>query len=155
MITKTRVRAAALGLLAALPASAAFAGTATLQLTRTALTNVTDTAGLYQYETGTVSTATGALAGYYNVTRRVTSGGAAAALNAASETINVILATTTPGPFNNLTLEGTHDFSSGAFAGSVSAAASKYSFAIAGTAKAVSGTVTTLVVTFKGSHSIP
>jgi hypothetical protein len=155
MITKTRGLAAVLGLLATLPTSAAFAGTATLELTRTVLSNVTDTAGLYQYETGTVSTSTGAPVGYYNVTRRVISGGAASALNAANETMNVILATTTPGPFNNLTLEGTHDFTSGAFAGSVSAAAAKYSFAITGTATAQSGTVTTLVVTFKGSHSIP
>lgn len=155
MITRTSGLAAVLGLLATVSTNAAFAGTATLELTRTGLSNVTDSAGLYQYETGTVSTANGVLAGYYNVTRRVISGGAASALNAATETMNVILATTTPGPFNNLTLEGTHDFSSGAFAGSVSAAASPYKFAIGGNATAVSGGVTTLVVSFKGAHSIP
>ncbi len=84
-----------------------------LPFTSTALTNETDSARLYQYETGAVTTPIGALAGYYNVTRRVTSGGAASALNAASETMKVILATATPGPFSNLTYDGTHDFTSG------------------------------------------
>ncbi len=53
----------------------ALAGTATLTLTRTTLTNVNDSAGLYQYESGSVLASPGVVVGSYQTTRRVTNRG--------------------------------------------------------------------------------
>lgn len=155
MNTITR-RLALAAMLPALWAGAASAATTTttLTLTRTALTNVSDSAGLTQYEAGTVAKSTGASLGYYNVTRRVTTG-FSGPLNVGTSTITMVLAASNSAPLENVTLEGSHNYSSGAFLGSVSAASTKYHFTVGGFASAVSGSTTTVTLTWKGTTPFP
>jgi len=104
------------------------AGSASLTLKQTNLTNVTDPAGTWQHEAGQVLNGS-TLVGYYIAYRRVTTGGTTV-LNTATETLTVFLDTahvTNSAP-RNITIEGAHDFTSGNFQGSVSAASSQYSW---------------------------
>ncbi len=108
---------------------AALAGTVTLTLTRVStLTNVTDTAGTTQHEAGTISKGANVV-GEYFIQRRVESL-ANPAFNTGAEHITLFFpvkqrANLAP---ENITIDGAHDFSSGAFKGSVSAASGWYSW---------------------------
>ncbi len=138
-----------------LVSSAAEAGSAVLTLNRTNLTNVNDNAGVWQYEAGTVSSGSTAV-GYYSINRRVTNGGTTA-LNTASETINLFLSTSssTTAP-RNITIQGAHNFGSGQFVGSVSAASAQYHWVIGADVSATipSATVTTLTIDWLQSTTL-
>ena len=104
---------------AVLGAMQANAAALTLKLQRNTLNNVPDAAGLWQHEGGTVTTASGAAWGHYAITRRVTTGGTAVQNTAM---VTVTLFRNGANPPENMTLQGSHDFSSGKYIGSVSAA---------------------------------
>jgi hypothetical protein len=140
-------------ILPALWGGVASAASTTLTLTRTALTNVSDTAGLTQYEAGTVAKSGGAQIGYYNVTRRVTTG-FSDSLNTAAATITLVLAPSSGASLENITLQGSHSFSSGAFLGSVSAASKAYHFTIDGFASGSSSSGQ-LQLQWKGATPFP
>lgn len=109
----------------ALPAQA---GSATVTLQRTsALVNVDDAAGRWQHEGGNVLRGTSKI-GQYALHRRVTTGGTTAPLNTAMTTITLFLPMVTGTAPNNITLQGAHDFTSGSFRGSVSAASNRYTW---------------------------
>ncbi|MGD9906054.1 MAG: hypothetical protein AB7U83_21490 [Vicinamibacterales bacterium] len=116
------------------------AATAVITLTRTtALTNVDDVAGRYQYDGGTVSF-NGAVIGQFIRTKRVVFG--ATAQNAASLTITILLdGAAVP---ENLTLDGVHSFNNGGEVGSVSAASSTLAFLIRASFSSADGTTFTL-----------
>jgi hypothetical protein len=114
---------------AALWSGSAFAGSVVLDLHRASLNNVTDAAGLTQHEAGTILKGT-TLVGNYFLSRRVdTLSGAL--FNTGATHITLFFEPqangTSPAP-DNVTLDGAHDFSSGGFKGSVSAASSPYSW---------------------------
>ena len=113
---------------ALVPASIApaSAGSVILALTRTNLTNVTDTAGTWQIETGTVAH-NSAAAGQYEIERRVSTGGVEAQ-NTAAVRVTLFLATSKGGAPENIVLMGSHSFASGAFNGSVAAASTRYAY---------------------------
>ena len=104
---------------AVLGALQANAAALALKLHRNTLTNVPDAAGLWQHEGGTVATVSGADWGHYAITRRVTTGGTAAQNTAM---VTVTLFRNGANPPENITLQGSHDYSSGRYIGSVSAA---------------------------------
>jgi hypothetical protein len=135
----------------------AVAGSATVYLQRASLDNDTDTAGIWQYEGGTLLSTSGASIGTYIVTRRVTTSGTST-YNTASETISLFLPPVVANSVPSvITIEGAHSYNTGAFAGSVSAASNKYTW-IAGAD--VSGTVATtatqtkLVIIWNGSNAL-
>ena len=105
----------------------AHAGSTTLTLTRTALTNVTDAAGLWQHQSGNILKA-GVKVGQYALHRRVTTGGTTTPLNTAMTTITLFFATTSGTAPQNVTLQGAHDFTAGNFRGGVSAVSNRYSW---------------------------
>ena len=106
-------------MLTVLGAMQASAAALTLKLQRSSLNNVNDAAGLWQHEGGTVTTVSGAAWGHYAITRRVTTGGTSAQNTAM---VTVTLFRDGAHPPENMTLQGSHDFSSGVYIGSVSAA---------------------------------
>jgi hypothetical protein len=109
-------------LLSALFCAQAMAGSASLTLVRSTLTNVADAAGTWQYEGGVVKKSATTV-GYYAIQRRVVNGGTTP-YNTAMTKVNLYL-----GNFAyNIVLEGAHSFSSGYFYGSTSAAQNKYAF---------------------------
>ncbi len=114
---------------AVLVPAAALAGTATLVLTRGSLTNVSDAAGIWQIEGGTLTSATGAALGDYACTRRtvVIGSGGTAPQNTAMLTCTLFIAGRVR---ENVTIQGAHDYSSGDFEGSVSAASGGYGYLI-------------------------
>ena len=96
--------------------------TLTLTLERTVLNNVTDVAGLWQYEGGRVFEEKKDV-GWYASTKRVVTG-ATDAQNTAMLTLEVFF---TPNkPPQSMVLQGSHDFSSGEEIGSVSAASGSF-----------------------------
>lgn len=105
-------------------ASAANAGSVTLTLNRASLTNVDDAAGRWQHEGGQILK-NGAVVGNYAAHRRVTFGGTNAQ-NTAMLTMTLFF--NGQFPPQNVTLQGSHDFGSGRYIGSVSAASSRYSW---------------------------
>jgi hypothetical protein len=114
---------------ATLWSGSAFAGSVVLELHRASLTNVSDAAGLTQHEAGTILKGT-TLVGNYFLSRRVdTLSGAL--FNTGATHITLFFEPqpngTSPAP-DNVTLDGAHDFSSGGFKGSVSAASNPYSW---------------------------
>lgn len=131
-------------------ASKAYAGTATLTLTRVSLTNVTDAAGTWQYEGGQIFKGSTQV-GDYAITRRVTTGGTTA-LNTAMLTITLFLTTATAPP-DSITIQGAHDFLTGNYTGSVSATSERYSFTRGGN---VSGSTATdkISVAWLGSNQL-
>jgi hypothetical protein len=134
-------------ILPVLVAGAAYAGSVSLTLNRLTLTNVTDAAGLWQYEGGKVFKGTTQI-GNYAINRRVTSGGTDAQ-NTAALTVTIFFLGATPP--DSITLQGTHAFSSGGVAGSVSAASSKYDWIRSAT---FAGDTTTLTIDWLGSNSL-
>ncbi len=121
----------ALAITAGLAAPAAFtqsalAGSVILTLKRTSLlTNVDDAAGRYQYEAGSVSGASGVVIGSYQTTRRVTNG-VGAQFNAAATQVTLFFNTSGNRTPASIVLEGGHQFNTGGFTGSVSAASPRY-----------------------------
>jgi hypothetical protein len=144
------LRMGAAGACIAAMTAPALAGTVTLTLTHTNLTNVTDAAGLTQYETGTVARGSTA-AGQYEVTRRVSTG-ATEAQNTASTRITLYLAATTIGGApQNIIMEGSYSYNNGGFIGQVTAASSRYAFMRdADAVGAVANSGETLTITFPG-----
>ena len=121
---KTQYRKLMLALLVvplftALAAVDASAQALALRLTRLSLNNVDDAAGRWQHEGGTVRTTNGIPWGNYAITRRVTFSGTSAQNTAM---VTVTLFRTGAHPPENITLQGAHDFNSGVYIGSVSAA---------------------------------
>ena len=156
-MTSQRKRTIAVAAALLMSVSAASAATVTFTLNRTfGPTNVGDAAGSTQYEAGTVTKAA-AVVGNYFITRRVTSV-PSQLFNTGSTTVTLFFAPKagTTGAPENLTMEGAHDFSSGAFKGSVSAASGPFSFARGGDANYTmpSSGVMTLVIEFAGSRPL-
>lgn len=116
----TTIAALALLTLVSTQASAATIG---FQLVRQSLTNVDDDAGRWQHEGGDVMYRNQKI-GKYAAHRRVTYGGTDDQ-NTAMFTMTIFFLGGAPP--RNLTLQGAHDFSSGKYIGSVSAASSTLS----------------------------
>ena len=123
--------------LALVPASA-FAGTATLTLTRGSLNNVSDVAGIWQIEGGTVSNGRVQI-GDYACTRRTVSIGAGGTSPQNTAMLTCTLFLSGARPPENVTFQGAHDFNGGGYIGSVSAASGAYSFLRGGTISGNSG----------------
>ena len=105
-----------------------WAGAVVFNLVRDSLDNVhvdDDTSGSWQHSGGRVFLR-GDLVGYYATTRRLTTAGTGA-YNTAMQTTTLFLQDTDGAP-ENITLQGAHDFSSGEYKGSVSAASFRYSW---------------------------
>jgi hypothetical protein len=105
----------------------AAAGSVSLQLVSVTLRNVDDAAGRWQHEGGNILKGTTKV-GQYALTRRVTTSGTTAPLNTAMTTITLFFATAAGTAPENVTLQGSHDFTLGNFRGGVSAASNKYSW---------------------------
>jgi hypothetical protein len=105
--------------------SAAYAGSVSLSLVRSELTNVDDPAGRWQHEAGNIIR-NNVIVGQYAIHRRVTYGGTDAQ-NTAMTTVTLFF-TNVSTPPHNVTLQGAHSFSSGRFTGSVSAASNRYAW---------------------------
>ena len=105
--------------------SDSYAGGVILKFTRVgALINVDDTAGRWQHEGGKVFKGTTQI-GYYAIHRRVTFNGTSPQ-NTAMLTMTIFFLGQSPP--QNITLQGSHNFSSGSFIGSVGAASGKYTW---------------------------
>jgi hypothetical protein len=134
----------------------ASAGTATLSLVRSTLSNDADAdgGGLWQYEGGTIQVA-GTAVGTYILQRRNTTSGTSA-YNTAGETITLFFAPASSGGLpNGITIEGDYSYNSGVMSGSVAASGTKYHWIIGADAAGSisSGTATTkLVLTWVGSN---
>ncbi len=130
MIRKTRVNFVQLlfMMIAILSYSGmANAASATVTLEQDSLTNVNDAAGRWQHEGGRVFLNNEQI-GYYAAHRRVTDAGTTP-LNTAMLTITVFI----PGQLTvpeNITIQGSYDFISGDYIGSISAASLSYNFLI-------------------------
>jgi hypothetical protein len=141
-----------LSICAALWSGSAFAGSVVVQLTRASLINVSDAAGVTQHEAGKVSKGT-AVVGDYFLSRRVDTF-AGSKFNTGATHITLLFAPRSGAP-ENVTLDGAHDFSSGNFKGSVSAASNRYSWIEnADASYNVSGGVETLVIIWTGSNQL-
>ena len=106
---------------------------ATLMLERDTLTNIDDAAGRWQHSGGRVYMDR-VLIGYYALHRRVTLMGTTPQ-NTAMLTLTIFFlrpneTSETAGPPENLTIQGSHDFTSGGYIGSISSASSTYSWLI-------------------------
>ena len=110
----------------------------TLTLERTVLNNVTDTAGVWQYEGGRVFEEKQDV-GWYASTKRVVTG-ATDAQNTAMLTLEVFFVPSKPP--QNMVLQGAHDFNSGEEIGSVSAASASQAAYIGKQFKRVGNVVT-------------
>ena len=141
---------AALG--ASQPATAGFA---TLTLSRASLDNVNDAAGVTQHEGGKILNAGGTTVGTYITIRRATFSGTSA-YNTAAMTTTLFFAPVGAAAPANVTLQGAHIFSSGAFQGSVSAASPRYSYLRGADASATIPTSgsTKLTITWVGTPPV-
>jgi hypothetical protein len=110
----------------------------TLTLERTVLNNVSDAAGLWQYEGGRVFDEKND-AGWYASTKRVVTG-ATDAQNTAMLTLEVFF--TPDKPPQNMVMQGSHDFNSGDDIGSVSAASGTFAVHIGKQFKRVGNALT-------------
>lgn len=122
----------------------ATAATLTLETKRNTLDNVPDVAGLWQHEGGEVLFQ-GTRVGHYATTRRVTNGGTTQQ-NTAMVTMTIFFYSTGAPPIN-LTLQGSHDYNSGRYIGSVSAASASLTV-LNGATFAGSTATNTLVLTY-------
>jgi hypothetical protein len=95
-----------------------------LKFARKALTNVTDPAGLWQYEAGSVTEDNKHVANYSSIKRVTFQGTDQDGQNTASVSITIFFIGSHPP--ESITLAGAHDFSSGNETGSVSAASSTH-----------------------------
>jgi hypothetical protein len=102
------------------------ADSVTVTTVRISLTNVNDAAGVWQYEGGQIYL-DGAYVADYAATRRIITGGTDHQ-NTAMLTMTIFVIGSNPP--ENLTLQGSHDYSSGGYIGSVSAASSGFAFLI-------------------------
>ncbi len=140
---------------AALCSTQAYAGGASLTLSRVSLDNVDDATGRWQHEAGNVLKGTTTV-GTYVIIRRVTYAGTSV-YNAAAETVHLLLpAAGEAMPPQNITLQGVHSFNSGTFIGGVSATSTHYTFAQGGQATIVipASGVQTLTLTWNGSNQL-
>lgn len=112
--------------------------TLTLTLQRTALNNVDDIAGRWQFEGGKVFEQKREV-GYYASTKRVIFG-ATDAQNTAMLTVEIFFLPNKPPA--NIVVQGAHDFNSGEEIGSVSAASSTFAGHIGKQAKRVGNVLT-------------
>ncbi len=134
----------------------AFAGTAVLALSRVApLTNVEDAAGRFQHEAGVVRRGA-AIVGNYFLFRRVdTLAGGLFNTGATHITLFFKPARGTNAAPESITIDGAHDFSTGAFKGSVSATSSAYSWVRDADASYTNANgVETLVLQWLGSNTL-
>ncbi len=135
----------------------AFAGSATLILVRSSLSNDTDAdnGGLWQYEGGSVQSSTGASLGTYILQRRVTTSGTLT-YNTAGETISLFFAPASSGGLPpGITIQGDYSYNSGAVGGSVTAAGNKYHWLIgADVVGSVTNSNTKLVITWTASDNL-
>jgi hypothetical protein len=127
-MTMSRSKTALLFAATFLCSNAATAGTVILTLNRASLINVVDAAGTSQHEAGVVKKGA-ATVGNYFLQRRVETlvGGL---FNTGATHITLLFAPkpgTSAAP-DNVTIDGAHDFTSGAFKGSVGATSSAYSW---------------------------
>lgn len=152
---QTRLMTCGLAMAATLCATPAFAGSATLTLSRVNLTNVNDSAGTWQHDAGDVLRS-GVKVGQYALTRRVTTGGTGSPLNTAMTTITLFLATASGTAPQNITMQGAHDFTAGNFRGSVSAASNRYSWIQGGDAvySAPAAGTLTLTIAWTGAAQL-
>lgn len=97
-----------------------------LGLTQDSLTDVDDAAGRWQHEGGRIFVGK-TLGGYYAAHRRVTTSGTTAQNTAM---LTITLFELGDNPPENVTIQGSHDFDSGDYIGSVSAASDAYFFLI-------------------------
>lgn len=148
---KSLVVASAVSLFAPL----ASAGSAVLTLTRTALTNVPDAAGLWQHQAGDIFKG-GVKVGQYALHRRVTTGGTTAPLNTAMTTLTLFFATAAGSAPQNITLQGAHDFGPGNFRGSVSGASNRFSWIQGGDATyaSLAGGSLSLAISWNGASQL-
>jgi hypothetical protein len=134
--------------------TAAQAGTVSVSLVRDSLLNVDDPAGRWQHEGGDIVKG-GSVVGQYAITRRVTWGGTDT-LNTAMVTVTLFFTNGTGAP-HNVTLQGAHNYSTGRFGGSVSAASNRFSW-IQGADAAISPTGTigtsTLTLSWAGASQL-
>jgi hypothetical protein len=128
-------------------ASHAYAGSVTLTLSRVSLTGVTDAAGSWQYEGGKIFRGATQI-GNYAVMRRITTGGTDAQ-STAMVTITLFFFSSLPP--ENITLQGSHDFSSGAYIGGVSAASNRYAWIRGATFTGTAGATGSLTITWVGT----
>lgn len=152
---KRSIGALAIGglpLLFAAPAMAA--GAVKLNLTESSLLNVSDSAGLTQQETGTITNTAGTVVGYYQISRRDNTGGTGpqSAFNSAATQIVLMFATSPTNPIpHSVTVEGAWDFTNGIFSGSVSSTSERYSYLRGADASvATTSSVETLTLTWNG-----
>jgi hypothetical protein len=94
----------------------------TFRLERHALNNTQDPAGVWQFEGGFVFDMSGTRVGSYSSTKRMTTSALEPPLNAGTLTLSILFLGSSPP--ENVTVQGSHDFSSGNEVGSVSAASS-------------------------------
>jgi hypothetical protein len=126
----------------------ALAGSVSLTLVRSTLTNVDDAAGRWQHEGGNITKGS-VTVGQYAIHRRITNGGTTAQ-NTAMETVTLFFSNTGVPP-QNVTLQGAHHFSNGHFVGSVSAASNHFSW-INGADAVIN--VSTLIIQWVGSNHL-
>jgi hypothetical protein len=115
---------------ATLAPASALAGTASLSLVRGSLTNVNDAAGIWQIEGGQVFAASGRQVGNYACTRRTVTIGTGGTSPQNTAMLTCTLFITGGNPPENVTIQGAHDYSSGGYIGSVSAASGGYAYLI-------------------------
>ncbi len=127
-----------------------FAGSATFSLRRASLNNVDDAAGRWQLEGGDVLRGATVVA-HYAVVRRVVTGGTTPQ-NTAMVTMTIFFLGSTPP--ENITLQGAHDFNSGRYIGSVSAASARFNWVRNATFAGSAGATGTLTITWLGSDSL-
>lgn len=141
---------------AALWSGSAFAGSVVLELRRSTLTNVTDAAGVTQHEAGTIRKGTEVVGNYFLARRVDTLTGAL--FNTGATHITLFFDPqpngTSPAP-DNVTLDGAHDFTSGGFKGSVSAASNPYGWIKnADASYSIANGVDTLQIKWTGSPQL-
>jgi len=141
---------------AALWSGSAFAGSVVLELHSKSLINVTDAAGLTQHEAGWIGKGATKVGNYF-LSRRVDTL-TNALFNTGATHITLFFEPqpngTSPAP-DNVTLDGAHDFTSGGFKGSVSAASSPYSWIKGADASySIAGGVDTLTIHWLASPEL-
>ena len=134
---------------------AASAGPITLTLHRTSLINVSDTAGTWQHEVGTIARGTTTVGEYFLVRRVETR--SSPMFNAGMTTISLMFPSKTRNaPPENVTIQGSHSFDDGSFKGSVSATSSYYGWVRGADADYTNGgtALETLVIEWTGSDQL-
>lgn len=160
MLKSTTIGCVALAAAASLYAPAASATTLNMLLARATLSTDPDpdNNGLYQYEGGVIENGEGTTnIGHYIVTRRLTNSGTSAD-NTAAMTVTLFFPSATSGNVpNNITLEGAWSFTTGQFAGSISAVSARYRAlnGLDATGLAQSGGITKLSIDYPGIDKVP